>query len=104
MCNDSKNSDKFDICFFLSLIDLKQCCTVNDKWGIDKNKNDKRVLIKKRLIFRCNIIQTYDDFDQIIKYLLNQYNVKIEKKLEDPDITISYLTINNNAFKLYNDP
>lgn len=90
--------------FFLSLIDLKQCCTVNDKWGIDKNKNDKRVLTKKIINSRCNIIQTYDDFDQIIKYLLNQYNVKIEKKLEDPDIIISYLTINNKAFKLYNDP
>lgn len=64
----------------------------------------KEFLQKKRLIFRCNIIQTYDDFDQIIKYLLNQYNVKIEKKLEDPDIIISYLTINNKAFKLYNDP
>ena len=64
----------------------------------------KEFLQKKRLIFRCNIIQTYDDFDQIIKYLLNQYNVEIEKKLEDPDITISYLTINNKAFKLYNDP
>lgn len=64
----------------------------------------KEFLQKKWLIFRCNIIQTYDDFDQIIKYLLNQYNVKIEKKLEDPDIRISYLTINNKAFKLYNDP
>lgn len=64
----------------------------------------KEFLQKKRLIFRCNIIQTYDDFDQIIKYLLNQYNVEIEKKLEDPDIIISYLTINNKAFKLYNDP
>ena len=24
-------------------------------------------------------LQTYDDFDQILKYLQNQYNVKIEK-------------------------
>lgn len=37
MCKDSMNSDKFDICF-LSLSDLKQCCTINDKRGIDKNK------------------------------------------------------------------
>lgn len=29
----------------------------------------KEFLQKKRLIFRCNIIQTYDDFDQIIKHL-----------------------------------
>lgn len=64
----------------------------------------KEFLQKKRLIFRCNIVQTYDDFDQIIKYLLNQYNVDIEKKLEDPDIKISYLTINYKAFKLYNSP
>ena len=49
-------------------------------------------------------LQTYDDFEQIIKYLLNQYNVEIEKKLEDPDIRISYLTINYKAFKLYNGP
>ena len=30
MCKDSMNSDKFDICF-LSLSDLKQYFTVNDK-------------------------------------------------------------------------
>ena len=49
-------------------------------------------------------LQTYDDFDQILKYLQNQYNVKIEKQLDGPDMRISYLSINNKAFKLYNDP
>ncbi len=46
MCKDSMNSDKFDICF-LSLSDLKQCCTINDKRVLIKIKNDKRVLTKK---------------------------------------------------------
>ena len=37
-------------------------------------------------------LQTYDDFDQILKYLQNQYNVKIEKQLDGPDMRISYLS------------
>jgi hypothetical protein len=46
----------------------------------------------------------YDDFDLIIELLNKEFDVKVIKKSDGPDMKIWFLKINNISFKLYNDP
>ncbi len=59
---------------------------------------------KEELVLDIIPLSTYEDFDKIIEYLQNKYNVSISKKLDGPDMRIWYLTLNDVPFKLYNDP
>ncbi len=57
-----------------------------------------------RLIVNIDAIPSWDGFDEIIDFLVDEYNAFIVKKIDGPDARIGILKIDNHEFKLgYND-
>jgi hypothetical protein len=59
---------------------------------------------KEELVLDIIPLSAYEDFDKIIEYLRNRYNVDVSRKLDGLDMRVLYFTLNDVPFKLYNDP